>query len=249
MENEKPVMFRVNGFLKSILKRSRIGELMYKRVLQPVWRMYRTPKVRKLMDVHGYEVMRRLHSVFRKYNVPYYCDAGTLLGFVRDGGFIKGDADIDVSIMPDYGSLSKALKSLLCEGYRFIYGYKFQNRLLEFTVMDPAVNLTLDVFQSEYCDEEHRELLVRYLRWFEGRNYPSERDNSVLEFRFAAPVAIKEIMVNGVVVAVPENAEQILCDEYGQWRNPDPSFKSDMIPHVESPYFARRVSTEEALAM
>lgn len=161
----------------------------------------------------------------------------------------SGDADIDVSVMPDYGPLSKALKALLEEGYRFIYGYRFQNRLLEFTVMDPLVSLTMDVFQSEYCDEGHKKLLVRYLRWFKGRDYPSDRDNSALEFHFAAPTAIKEIMVNDVTVAVPENAEQILDDEYGPWRKPDPSFKSDMIPHEESPFFAHRVDAEEALVL
>lgn len=249
MANKKPVMFRVNDFLKSILKRNCVGEFMYKRVLQPVWRMYRIPKTRKLMDAHGYEVMSRLDSVFKKHNVPYYCDAGTLLGFVRDGGFIKGDADIDVSVLPEYGPLSNALKALLDEGYRFVYGYKFQNRLLEFTVMDPGVNLTMDVFQSEYCEQDHKKLLVRYLRWFKGRDYPSDRDNSALEFRFAAPTAIKDIVVNGITVAVPENAEQILDDEYGPWRKPDPSFKSDMIPHEESPYFAHRVDVEEAVGL
>ena len=56
-------------------------------------------------------------------------------------------------------------------------------------------------------------------------------------------------MVNGITVAVPENAKQILDDEYGPWREPDPSFKSDMIPHDESPYFARRVDVEEALGL
>lgn len=249
MKSRKPALFRINDYLKSILKRSRMGEFMYKRVLQPAWRMYRIPKTRKLMDTYGYEVISRLHSAFRKNGIPYYCDAGTLLGFVRDGGFIKGDADMDVSVLPDYGSLSKALKILLNEGYRFIYAYRFQDRLLEFTVMDPKIQLTIDVFQSEYCDKEHKKLLVRYLRWFNGRAYPSDRDNSALEFRFAAPTAIKDIIVNGIEVAIPENSEQILDDEYGPWRKPDPSFKSDMIPHVESPYFAHRVDVEEALLL
>lgn len=247
MKNNKPALLRANDFLKSILKGNCVGEFMYRRILQPVWRMYRIPKTRKLMDMHGYEVMGRLHSVFGKYDIPYYCDAGTLLGFIRDGGFIKGDADIDVSVMPDYGALSNALKILLDEGYRFVYAYKFQDRLLEFTVMDSQVELTIDVFQSEYCDSAHRKLLVRYLRWFEGRAYPTDADNTALEFRFAAPTAIRTLVVHGVTVAVPENAEQILDDEYGPWRIPDPSFKSDMIPHGESPHFARRVDMAEAL--
>ena len=249
MKKKKPILLIINDFLKSILKRNCIGEFMYKRILQPIWRIYHIPKIKKLMDAKGYDVMNRLHTIFNKYNIPYYCDAGTLLGFIRDGGFIKGDADIDVSVMPDYGALSKALKILLEEGYRFVYAYKFQSRLLEFTVMDPKVELTIDVFQSEYCDETHKKLLVRYLRWFKGRAYPTDRDNTALQFQFAAPSAIKTLKVKDITVAIPENAEKILDDEYGPWRQPDPSFKSDMIPHEESPYFAHRVDLEEALSL
>ena len=249
MNKKKPAVLRINNFLKGILKRNCLGGFLYKKILQPIWRRYHIPKIRKLMDARGYEVIDRLHSVFDKLKIPYYCDGGTLLGFIRDGGFIKGDADIDISVMPDYGALAKVLKALLDEGYRFIHAFRFQNRLLEFTVMDPQVELTVDVFQSEYYDETHQKLVVRYLRWFKGREYPTDRDNTALEFCFSAPTAIKEIIVHGVTVAVPENAEQILDDEYGPWRTPDPSFNSEMIPHKESSHLAHRVDVEEALRL
>ena len=111
------------------------------------------------------------------------------------------------------------------------------------------MNLSIDVFQSEYLDDTRKKLIVRYLRWFNGRDYPTPQDNSVLEFQFAAPSGIKEVIVNGVTVDVPANAESILDDEYGPWRKYDPDFRSDMIPHVESLHFARRLTEEEALEM
>ena len=243
---KKPIVLRINDLLKNCLKKTWLGETLYKKILQPIWLSYRLPRARKLMNEFGYDILARVHSAFRKHHIPYYCDAGTLLGFVRDGGFIKGDADFDFSVLPEYGSLAKALRALLSEGYRFVYAYKFQGRLLEFTVMDPKIQLTMDVFQSEYVDDTHKKLIVRYLRWFKGRNYPTPQDNSVLEFQFAAPTCIKEMVVHGVTVDVPENAEAILDDEYGPWRKPDPNFKSDMIPHVEAPYFAHRLTEEEA---
>ena len=246
---KKPILLRVNDLLKNFLKKTWLGERIYKKILQPIWLSYRLPRARKLMDKYGYNILARIHTVFRKHHIPYYCDAGTLLGFVRDGGFIKGDADFDFSVLPDYGSLVKVLHTLLTEGYRFVYAYEFKGRLLEFTVMDPIVELTMDVFQSEYLDKTHKKLIVRYLRWFKDRNYPTSQDNSALEFQFAAPTGIKEMIVHGVTVDVPENAEAILDDEYGPWRKPDPNFKSDMIPHVESPYFAHRLNEKEALAM
>ena len=75
------------------------------------------------------------------------------------------------------------------------------------------------------------------------------REDTVLEFRFPAPTGVKEMVVNGVTVDVPENAEAILDAEYGPWRKPDPSFKSDMIPHEESKLFARRVDENQAIKL
>lgn len=248
MRRNKPLILRLNDILKRYLKKSRIGAFFYQKILKPIWHAYRLPRARALMEKHGYEIMQRMHSVFRKYKIPYYCDAGTLLGFIRDGGFLKGDVDFDVSVLPEYGSLAEVLRIFLSEGYRYVYSYEYNGRLLEFTVMDPKVKLTMDVFQSEYCADDKTKLIVRYLRWFKGRNYPSERDNTALEFRFSAPTGIKEMVVHDITVDVPENAEAILDDEYGPWRKPDPNFRSDMIPHIEALYFARRLNMEEAIA-
>ena len=243
----KPLILKVNDYLKRLLKSNAVGGFLYKSILQPIWKAWRRPYIRRIMDAYGYEMLARMHSVFRKHNIPYYCDAGTLLGFVRDGGFIKGDADLDVSVMPEYGSLRGVFKAFLLEGYRFIHAFEFQGRLLEFTVMDPKVELTLDVFMSEYCKDDKKMLIVRYLRWFKDRAYPTDRDNTVLEFKFPAPTGIKEMVVQGVTVDVPENSEAILDAEYGPWRKPDPNFKSDMIPHVESQFFARRIDERRVL--
>lgn len=245
----KPLLLRFNDGLKRCLKTCAVGGILYKNILQPIWKAWRKPHIRRIMDAHGYELLARMHAVFRKYGIPYYCDGGTLLGFIRDGGFIKGDADLDVSVMPEYGSLTKVLKAFLDEGYRYIHAFDFEGRLLEFTVMDPKVELTMDVFLSEYCGEDKSTLLVRYLRWFKDRKYPTDRENTVMEFKFPAPIGIKEIVVHGVTVDVPRNAEAILDAEYGPWRIPDPSFNSEQIPHVESPHFARRVDEIEALAL
>ena len=245
---KKPLILRINDKVKVVLKRNAIGGFIYRKILNPIWLAYRLPLARRRMRFHGYEMLDRMHQVFRKYRIPYYADCGSLLGFIRDGDFLKGDADMDVSVIPEYGSLANVLRVFLSEGYRYVYSYEYNGRLLEFTVMDPYVELTIDVFQSEYSPDDKATLIVRYLRWFQDRNYPSERDNTALEFRFPAPTGIKEITVHGITVDVPMNAEEILDAEYGPWRTPDPNFRSDMIPHEEAPLFAHRLSEEEAVS-
>lgn len=37
-----------------------------------------------------------MQTVFENHKVPLFADAGTLLGAVREGGFIKNDRDVDL---------------------------------------------------------------------------------------------------------------------------------------------------------
>tara|TARA_Y100000814_G_scaffold286220_1_gene255015 strand:+ start:536 stop:2110 length:1575 start_codon:yes stop_codon:yes gene_type:complete len=59
-------------------------------------------------------LLKNIKNFLDDQNVPFWLDAGTLLGAVRDKGFIKGDNDIDISVhqqdanininkLPEYG--------------------------------------------------------------------------------------------------------------------------------------------------
>lgn len=247
MSTKQPLPFRIKEAVKNALKRVRCPAFIYTPIRMR-WRKYRRARAMREMREHGYETMALLHRVFTKNNIPYYCDAGTLLGFVRDGAFIKGDADFDLSIVPETVSLNTVLKCLLAEGFRFMSAQDYNGRLIELTVMHPKLSLNIDVFQSEYATDDKKWMTVRYLRWYNDVKYPTPQDNTALEFRFRAPKGLKEIVVQGVAVSIPANAEELLDDEYGVWRVYDPNFKSDNLPHEVGKYYAHRLTLEEALA-
>lgn len=74
-----------------------------------------------------YQVMKDVHEVLDKHNIPYWIHAGTLLGAVRHKGIIPWDDDVDIVIEKQYeGNLLKTKDTFESLGYIFKkvnYGY------------------------------------------------------------------------------------------------------------------------------
>lgn len=72
-----------------------------------------------LKDVHGANlaILKEIDRICRKYKIKYLMDAGTLLGAVRNQGFIPWDDDADVAFTrPNYDAFLKVAKRELPEG-------------------------------------------------------------------------------------------------------------------------------------
>ena len=59
---------------------------------------YRNYHQNKQFLKYGQEVLEQLDQAFVEIGIPYWLDFGTLLGAVRDYGFIEHDLDIDVGL-------------------------------------------------------------------------------------------------------------------------------------------------------
>lgn len=225
--------------LQGILKSSACGRWIYPGV-QKCWRAYAIPKRRRLLQKHGADVLKRLHEIMVANSISYYCEAGTLLGLMRDGGFIPHDDDVDISIRADTKTPDLVLRALIAHGYRFLHAFEYQGRVTEFTVLDEC-GLSIDVFFHTKAKTDGY-LLAWQPYWSVDKEYPAENANSLVEFEFVAPTKLIPHSVVGVTTMIPENFSDVLKSSYGPWQVPDAHYDTvnDRI-HRDLPGYAYRI--------
>ena len=74
------------------------------------------------------EILKVVDEIFRRNNIHYWVDAGTLLGTVRHHGFIPWDDDVDVSVpQKEYARAREVLIKELPSAYVFVDTQTDQN--------------------------------------------------------------------------------------------------------------------------
>lgn len=164
---------------------------------------------------YGVEIFNRIHEIMSAHGYPYFANYGTLLGVVREGGFIKYDGDVDFSIPAGTVSPSELMDAITeASGFSFKLAYEWRGRITEITFVYKGVEI--DFFF------QYQEGGVNYSHWYEPVDCSSDCEGGAYAFRRPIPVArnIKDVSVRGGVVPIPENADEILTSAYGDWRVP-----------------------------
>ena len=182
----------------------------------------------RLLQKYGLCAVRVVHKVAQSVGMSYYADGGTLLGFIRDDGFIPHDIDMDFSLMPDNGKIDLFYRELKAHGLSFERFVLFDGRLKEFTMSYNEVGI--DFFQRYYSSNKDSFLTVA-----------TKKDDFWPVFARPVPKGFKVIPIRGCQVVIPVNYDEILTSLYGDWRTPVVKWEDTMAPKYDKDYGAHVV--------
>lgn len=196
--------------LKAVITSSGLGEAIWM-AIRTIYVKYICLKPCERLQKYGKRAIREVHSLLTSSGLPYYADYGTLLGIVRDRGFIKHDDDIDFSVPPGSPSPEKYLEVLKAsKKLIFCWGFEYHGRITELTFQYKGI--LIDFFFSSVEDGliynyvyDYTPDLIDWIPHREPRNI-----NGRYETR----------NISGQAVVIPENFDEILTTKYGNWREP-----------------------------
>lgn len=206
--------------IKKILKSNSLGKAVYP-YLNKTYRIYSVRARRRRLQAHGLEVLEELVDINLKHNIGIVPAYGTLLGFVRDGGFMKHDDDIDLAVLPGL-SVTEVLEIFIGKyGYKYRHGLAYHGECTEFT-LEHKSGLTIDFFMMV---DSGADLLSSVYFWKNDANYTDVRQNNLKWVKHPYVTGLRNFNLNGVEVKIPANSEDWLYNEFGNgWKVPDPNF-------------------------
>ena len=217
--------------------------------LHKIYRLYSVPHRRRVLRRMGPDVLQDLSAIFSRHNIQAFAAYGTLLGFVRENGFISHDEDMDFGVVPGTITPQGLLRILLEKeiGFDVKFIFKYQERVVEFKVVYKGI--PIDFFFFEDRGEKYVSPLLFYIP---EKKYADPRANAVREVTFTAVKGLSKTRLFDLVdFPIPQNAEDVLRSLYGEsWRIPDKKWNDNKRPQiVEMPEPGYQISLDEAYAL
>lgn len=207
-------------FIKKTLKSNGIGRAIYPS-LNKLYRLYSVPARQRILKKVGADVLKEIVEINGRNNLGILPIYGTLLGFVRDGGFMKHDDDIDLAVMPGKSPKDILNVFVVRHGWEFLHGLSYHGKCTEFTLKHKT-GLTVDFF---FMQDSGEDLLSSVYFWKEGEPYTDIRQNNLKWVRHPYVNALRKFNLYGLDIDIPDNSEDWLYYEFGSgWKVPDPSY-------------------------
>ena len=189
-------------------------------------------KIKKKMRLSGKDLLRAKTmlqdtvTILERNNIPYWLDAGTLLGIIRDNELIPWDYDIDLSVSSTYIKQVLSLKKQFLPKYRLLKRLDYSDRLPDI-YRSCKVKLILGKLSLLKNKQElHLDIFFKY----KVDNHYYWIDSSItkrVDARFHD--SLDTIMWNGRKYSIPAHVEDYLTQRYGEdWRTPKENYDASI---------------------
>jgi len=165
----------------------------------------------KLKGKNCKKVLNTGMDILDEIDSTFMIGGGTLLGFIREAGFIPYDTDIDIDLFiredEDYNQLVKdMLPKFEKEGYELIRTQEYEGKLMQIAFNHKETNIIFDIY-------------LYYLDWCE--DFINVNEHGILIYPFSFYKSRRGITVNGTLYNVPLDFEGYLNKRYGSgWKVP-----------------------------
>ena len=168
---------------------------------------------------NGAEALVELQKTLTNLNIPCFADFGTLLGLVREGEFLAHDLDVDVGAMVKGDAEKRRIRAELERaGFELYRQYLFEDSVVEESYVWKQVKLDIHY----YSVAKNGATTYLFYRKKKSRYFGNVRDVVEMSYSPIGKLALRYMPKLGAAVYMPENAEQLLEEKYGQsWRIPD----------------------------
>jgi len=188
---------------------------------QPLFRKYNIERI-KLSEKNYHNKMKNMLlttiDLLQKNKIPFWLEAGTLLGIVRDGDLIPWDKDADLGIPAEYIEQVFALR------HKFLPKYIFKKRWINnnrWIPSDLRAFKVQTIWEKLFQVKFHVDLFFVYktgdkYRW---------KDSGVLKHTDSKYYDnLDYIKWEGREIPVPSRTEEYLTMRYGQWKFPNQKY-------------------------
>ena len=182
-------------------------------------------KQNKALHKYGWKICLKVEELLKEYRHSVFF--GTLLGFIRDKGFIAHDADIDYAIINDTPEWEDFHNKLKEYGFKFNRAFVVDGKKIEATYSYKGVNIDFFILSGDCelkCNAFYRLSDVAY-KYITEYSIKQQTCPVIREF--------ENYLINNVSVKIPKNYNEILNCLYGaDWRIPNRNWSDSDVSYI-----------------
>lgn len=209
------------------------------KIIKPIELKFKNKRLLK----QGISVLSNFDEILSANNIPYSLIFGTLLGAVREKGFIKHDLDIDVAVLNNV-DFFKLNSILIDSGFELIRRAETDNGDFsrELTYMKDGIQIDIFFFYPyEESKEDQYYYTVVYVPFPDYNSLEESIKNAggAMPIQLILPYAqeTERIRFENIFLPAITNRIEFLEARYGKnWKIPDPTFVYPKMGDVKCNY-------------